>query len=40
MELLTELNQEGKTIIVVTHDPAVASYAKRVVRIKDGQVVE
>ena len=40
MELLSELNREGRTVIVVTHDPAVASYAKRVIRIKDGQVVE
>jgi len=40
MELLTELNQEGKTIIVVTHDPAVASYARRIVKIKDGRIVE
>ncbi|TCK05281.1 ABC transporter ATP-binding protein [Phorcysia thermohydrogeniphila] len=40
MELLTELNKEGKTVIVVTHDKAVASYAKRIVRIKDGQIVE
>jgi len=40
MELLTDLNREGKTVILVTHDPTVASYAGRIVRIKDGQLVE
>jgi len=40
MELLTGLNREGKTVILVTHDPTVASYAGRIVRIKDGQLVE
>ncbi len=38
METFVSLNREGKTIIVVTHDPAVASYAKRIVEIKDGKV--
>ena len=38
MEIFTELNREGRTIIVVTHDPAVASYAKRVIKIKDGKI--
>jgi putative ABC transport system ATP-binding protein len=38
MEIFTELNREGKTIIVVTHDPAVASYANRIIKIKDGRI--
>lgn len=38
MELFKKLNQEAKTIIVVTHDKTVSSYCKRNVNIKDGQV--
>jgi len=36
MELLAQLNRQGKTVILVTHDPTIASYAKRVLHIKDG----
>ncbi len=36
MELLTELNDRGKTIIMVTHDPNDAEYADRIVEIVDG----
>jgi len=38
MELLVDLHKEGKTIVVVTHDPSIASYAKRLVGIKDGLI--
>lgn len=38
MELLAELNREGKTVVMVTHDPSTATYANRVVRIKDGRI--
>ncbi len=41
MRILRSLNQErGLTLIVVTHDPAVAAYADRVVRLLDGKIVE
>ncbi len=40
MTLLKELNAEGKTIIIVTHEPEVGSQTKRIIRLKDGQVVE
>lgn len=40
MTLLQELNDTGTTLILVTHDPYVASHAKRVVRIHDGRVVK
>ena len=35
MELLVELNEEGKTIIMVTHEPEIAAYAKRQIVIRD-----
>ena len=39
MQLLKTLNQEqGLTLLVVTHDPEVAAFADRVVRLRDGQV--
>jgi len=40
LELLGRLNRSGQTIVVVTHDPAVAAAADRVVRMRDGRVVE
>ena len=39
MEILTELNREGRTVVVVTHDPAVADIAQRVMQIKDGRFI-
>jgi putative ABC transport system ATP-binding protein len=38
MRLLTELNQAGKTIIMVTHENDIAGWARRVVRMRDGHV--
>ncbi len=38
MEILTSLNKEGKTVIVVTHDRDLQRFASRVVSIKDGEV--
>jgi len=40
MKLFKKLNDEGKTIIVVTHDPKVASFADRIIKIIDGKIVE
>jgi len=41
MEILTDFHKEqGKTMVVVTHDPKIANYAEEVVTIKDGQIVE
>ncbi len=39
MELLSQLNQEGMTIIMVTHSPDCAEYAQRVVRVSDGRLL-
>jgi putative ABC transport system ATP-binding protein len=38
MMMLTELNKSGKTIIMVTHENDIAAWARRVVRMRDGQV--
>lgn len=38
MEILKKLNDKGKTIIIVTHDPAVAEYAERIITISDGRI--
>ena len=39
MELMSELNRKGTTIIMVTHDPNIAEYSKRTIRIADGRIV-
>ena len=38
MDLLTNLNQEGMSIIIVTHDPMAAEYAHKTVEMKDGNI--
>jgi putative ABC transport system ATP-binding protein len=40
MELLSKMNEKGKTVAVITHDPGTARYAGRTVRILDGLIVE
>ena len=40
MELLIELNNEGKTIIMVTHEPEIAAYEKRTIVLRDGVITE
>jgi putative ABC transport system ATP-binding protein len=40
MRLFTELNSEGHTLVIVTHDPGIASHCKRVIRLHDGRIVE
>ncbi|MBN3874889.1 MAG: ABC transporter ATP-binding protein [Nostoc sp. JL23] len=40
MNLLTELNQQGTTIAIVTHDANVAARTKRIIRMVDGVIIE
>jgi putative ABC transport system ATP-binding protein len=39
LELLEKLNNDGKTIIMVTHEPEVGNRTKRIVRLRDGKVI-
>lgn len=39
MELFTELNSQGKTIIIVSHEPEVAQYVRRILLFKDGEII-
>ncbi len=40
MRILHELSEEGRTIILITHDNEIAKTAKRVIRIHDGKIIE
>jgi len=40
MEILSKLNKEGHTIVIVTHEPTIAARAKRTISLKDGKIVE
>ena len=40
MRIFKELNNKGKTIIVVTHNENVAKFAKRIIRLKDGKIIK
>ncbi len=40
MELFIQLNQEGKTVIIVTHEEEIAAYTNRVITLKDGVITD
>jgi putative ABC transport system ATP-binding protein len=41
MEFFVNLNENfGKTIVLVTHEPDIAEYTKRILRFKDGKIIE
>jgi putative ABC transport system ATP-binding protein len=39
MALFTDLNRQGMTVVLITHEPDVAEYAKRVIRFRDGRIL-
>ncbi|WP_347140136.1 MacB family efflux pump subunit [Paracoccus sp. SSK6] len=39
LSILSELNADGRTIIIVTHDPKVAARARRIIEISDGRII-
>ncbi len=40
MELIQKINDEGKTILIVTHEPDIAEMTKRIVNLKDGVIID
>ncbi|PIB34655.1 macrolide ABC transporter ATP-binding protein [Reichenbachiella sp. 5M10] len=40
MDLIQQINDEGKTILIVTHEEDIANMCKRIVRLKDGVIIE
>jgi putative ABC transport system ATP-binding protein len=38
LDMLVDLNRQGRTVIIVTHDPAIGERAERIIRIRDGKV--
>lgn len=40
MKVFIELNQKGNTIIMITHEPEIAEYAKRVIHVRDGKIID
>jgi len=40
MELVSSLNEEGMTIVFVTHDPRMSEFASRVVNLQDGKILD
>lgn len=39
MNIFNELNAQGRTVILVTHEPEIADHAKRIILVRDGQIV-
>lgn len=40
LDLFSELNDEGNTVVIITHDPTVAEKTKRIIRLLDGRIIE
>lgn len=39
MDIITDLNKQGHTIVMITHEPEIADYAKRTIVLKDGHII-
>jgi ABC-type lipoprotein export system ATPase subunit len=40
INVLKKLNEDGKIIIMITHDPGIAEQAERIIHVRDGQIFE
>ena len=40
LRIFARLNDEGRTVVLITHEPEVAEQAERVIRLSDGEIVE
>jgi putative ABC transport system ATP-binding protein len=40
LRIFARLNREGRTVVLITHEPDVAALAKRIVRLRDGRIIE
>lgn len=40
MGIFQDLNDSGHTVVIITHEPEIAAYAKRVIHIRDGKIIE
>lgn len=40
MDIFERLNREGHTIVMITHEPDIASHAKRIIHVKDGKIIK
>ena len=38
MGIFQQLNEEGKTVVLITHEPDIAAHAKRIVHVRDGRI--
>ena len=39
MAIFQDLNKQGHTIVMITHEPDIAAHAKRIINIKDGNII-
>ena len=39
MDIFQKLNEEGHTIVMITHEPDIARYAKRIITLRDGSII-
>jgi ABC-type lipoprotein export system ATPase subunit len=40
MEIFNKLNRDGHTIVMITHEPDIARFAKRIITLRDGKIYE
>ena len=40
MDIFTDLNHQGHTVVMITHEPSVAEHAKRIITLRDGKIVD